>query len=729
MLFFVAILVFYFVFKKIKPYNALCLCLTSAMIVLSLISSFVYFDVIENSFDEYYYKNHYIEGFVVSERFSGANYSGYDIIVTGIDGEDTYHKAILECSYGSVLRAGNAFCANVGAFPFEDTFGSYNEKLAMHSDKIFICYESVEESGVRIKEESVFHPTVFFANINYKLSRVFFSTLDKDTAAMSSALLLGNKDKLDDVVQRDFTRAGASHILALSGMHMSIIMGIFMLVLKKLRVKTKIISFILIALSLFYLFLTGVPVSAARSVIMLLCVYLSMLWGREADSLTSLSVAGALLMLIFPGAVIDAGFWMSYSATLGLLVYLPAFNSFVGTLILPYERLKVILKPVTYVLSAFMASVFATVPLIAVLCVFIRRISLYSIISSVVLSIPSSGVILFSLLYLIFAPIPSVSGVIAAVLKTLTAFMTDYCAEISDLENVVISVNYPFAIIAAILIGLTLVFSLSVKVRNLFVSLIPFAVAIAIFISAIFIYNALESKNINVSYINTSSNSDMLVMSKGCQAVICDIGNGSNQSYYLTIPSVYEARATEIKAIVLTRYTRAHSGTLYGVFSSQKVRELWLPIPTSRDDYHKMTPLVSLADRFGVDVYIYEDKESLHIFDYTDVKVSHCYIERSAVPISTVSIATRSERFLYCAPGFNESENVETTNQLLANSDYVLFGNCGPKTKRPYSLPENNEARYIIFSDKTRVAYFDSKNAEDATFVYVSDRCSINIRE
>lgn len=726
---FISVLVVHFAFKKIKAYNVLILCLAAFMITLSQVSSFVYFDVTADSFEEYYYKEHNIEAVVVSERFIGANYSGYEIIVNKIDGEDTYHKAILECKYGSVLRPGYAFCAKVDGYPFEDTWGSYNEKLAMHSDKIFVWYESADENELSVTDENVFHPTVFFAGLNAKLSQVFFLNLDNDTAAMSSALLLGNKDLLDPTVYRDFTRAGASHILALSGMHMSIIMGIFMLVLKKLRVNTKAIAATLIGLSVFYLFLTGVPISAARSVIMLLCVYLSMLSGNTSDSLTSLSVAGAVLMIIFPGAVIDAGFWMSYSATLGLLVYLPAFNSFINNLIKPFDKLRYILKPLTYVISVFMASVFATAPLIVVLCIFIRRISLYSIITSVLLSIPSSCVILFSLLFLFFSKVSWLGNAIGTILRILTEFMTDCCAEISDIENVVVSINYPFAIIAAIVVGLTIIFSLSVKVRNLFVSLIPFVVAVAVFISAIFIYNAIESKNIKVSYINASSNSDMLVISKGCQAVVCDIGNGSGNSYFLSNPSIYEARATEIKAIVMTRYTRAHSGTLYDVFSREKVRELWIPEPINQDEYHKMVPLVSLAEKFGVDVYIYEDSESLRVFDYTDIEVSHYYIDRSVVPISTVSISTRSQRFLYCAPAFNESDDSGEINRLLANSEYVLFGNCGPKTKKSYFLPKDNEARCVIFSDKVRIAYFDEENAEAATFVHVPTNCSFYIHE
>ena len=132
--------------------------------------------------------------------------------------------------------------------------------------------------------------------------------------------------------------------------------------------------------------------------------------------------------------------------------------------------------------------------------------------------------------------------------------MTDYCAKVSDIDNVMISLNYPFATIAAIVLGVTFAYSMIKKSKNMFRSLIPFALSLVLFVSAMYVYNYSEKDKVNVSYINVSSTADMLVISSNGETIICDVGAGSNSSYYATLDSVNEARSTEIRAIIISKY-------------------------------------------------------------------------------------------------------------------------------------------------------------------------------
>ena len=165
--------------RLIKSYTALCVTLSLGMIIAALLSSYFYFDVTEKSFQKYYDKEHTVEGFVVSERYHNGGFSGYDIIVTGINGESHRHKAILSCQYDSVLESGNEFCARVKGEAFTDTIGSYDQRLAMHSDRIFIQYLSDDENTLFITQKNVLHPKVLFARMNAKLSMIFRIHLSK----------------------------------------------------------------------------------------------------------------------------------------------------------------------------------------------------------------------------------------------------------------------------------------------------------------------------------------------------------------------------------------------------------------------------------------------------------------------------------------------------------------------------------------------------------------------
>ncbi len=700
------------------------------MSITALCSSYLYFNVEAKAIEKYHNEYHSIEGVVTSNRYYGTNFSGFEIIVTEIDGKDTYHKATLSCQYILILHPGDKFEAEVYGSAFVNTSSSYNMELAMHSDRIFIDYLSEDEFAVQIIDKNVFHPKIFFKDLNKRVSSVFAQKLDGQTSDMCSAIFLGNRDALSNTVRRDFTRAGAAHILALSGMHMSIIMGFLMLVLKKLRINRMIIALILSVCAVFYLFLTGFQISAARSVIMLLCVYASWLSKQSPDPLTSIMISAMTLMLMFPGSVIDAAYWMSFAATLGILVYMQPFTEWIWSLLSPCNIPNFLKKWAIKLIALIATSIFAMIPLIIVLCIFIKQYSFYSIISSVVLSLPTAGIILISLLFIIFSNVGVLSAFLANALITLTEFMIGFCEKLSDAENAVASLNYPFILIIASIMGIALMYSLIVNQRNMFISLIPYAVAIIIFVSAISLYNGSGRGSVNVTYVNTSSQTDMLVMTDNIgNAVICDVGGGSKSSYYLALDALYSERATEIKSIVLTKYATIHSSSLYEVFTSEKVRELWVPYPDTRDNYYKMLSVRELAERYGVDVRVYKYGERLYIFEHTTIVINNYYIDRSVRPISLVSVTTRNDRLTYCSPAFNECDATDDIYAEFDKSEFIIFGDSGPKSKTYYSIPDNDITEVVAFSDDIRVSYFKENGRIGAEYYKVPNVCKFRLEE
>jgi hypothetical protein len=263
------------------------------------------------------------------------------------------------------------------------------------------------------------------------------------------------------------------------------------------------------------------------------------------------------------------------------------------------------------------------------------------------------------------------------------------------------------------------------KSRYIFTSLIPFALTAVFFVGAMYVYNYSERDIVSVYYSNASSTSDMLVISSNGESIICDIGSGSNNSYYSVTDAVSEARSTEIRAIVLSRYTRRHISSLYNIFTTEKVRELWIPYPYNAEDYYKMALIVEYAEQYGVAVRVYQDGEVLHIFEDTELTLHSYHIERSVTAISLISIETPKERLVYCSPAFNETrpEQVEEISQILSGSDYIIFGNKGPKTKTEYSIPPENKVSLIAFSDEMRAAYYIESSKRPISYSLVGENC------
>lgn len=691
-----------------KKYAFLTLILCFIMITLSFVSSYSFFDRGYGKRNSQYGQEHLINGVVTSIKYENNYSSAYELSIDSVDGSEDKHKAVMECEYPAALRIGDRISACVVSSKPEEG-NRYNDKLSLISEGIFVIYSSDSERGlittIKSDEEGI---ELFFANLNGKLSSILTQTIKGDAGDMSSALLLGNRELLSDTITRDFRRVGASHFLALSGLHMSLVIGAVMLLLKQFIHKNTYIALILSFVAVFYLALTGFSISATRSVIMLLIVYLSILISGLPDSLTSLSIAGFIIVLVSPGAIVDAGFWMSFSATLGILVYMSPINNFFNECLTKYDnKLQWVFHKVIFtIITSIATALAALLPLIIVMCIFIKEISVFSILSSVVLSVPTAVMIIASLILLPLYRVPYISTGIVYIIRTAADLMIDYCEKISDCENIVISLNYPFAAIMAVALCVTLFFSFASKRFNPLLTLIPFATVLAVCVGMMFVYEKVNVDKLKVSYFNASSVSDMIVISNEREAVICDISNGSQTSYKYALDELSEVRATEIKAIMLTRYTYQHNATLYSVFQRYKVRQLWVPYPDNLDDYNKMETLYRYAEKNGVSVYVYQDGETLSPFEHAYIEHKNEYIERSAVPIDLIGIYTGREHLTYVSPAFNESDLYEEAEFAFSKSQHVIIGNRGPKVKTPYTISKNYRLKTIAFANEMNAAYF-----------------------
>lgn len=146
---------------------------------------------------------------------------------------------------------------------------------------------------------------------------------DLNTKSIVLAMLLNDRTLLDNELWKAYSITGIAHIIAISGMHVSILFGILLFLLKWWRVKRWENYKYLIALPIiwFYIWITNFPPSAVRAATMFSLLTMSLVMNRKSTSLHLLLVTGVLLLIYNPNWLFDVGVQLSFSAVFSIFVF------------------------------------------------------------------------------------------------------------------------------------------------------------------------------------------------------------------------------------------------------------------------------------------------------------------------------------------------------------------------------------------------------------------------
>ncbi len=172
-------------------------------------------------------------------------------------------------------------------------------------------------------------PIKNFEEYLYRLREVFKRKLDVSAgrqAGIFSAMILGDKSLLDKDLKDMYQMSGIIHILAISGLHLSMIgMGVFHL-LKYIGLGNGGAGVFAIILIYFYGIMTGGSVATFRAIIMMMLSIGGKILGRSYDLLTALSLSAVLILIDSPDQLWNSGFLLSFGAVLGMALLYPVFR-------------------------------------------------------------------------------------------------------------------------------------------------------------------------------------------------------------------------------------------------------------------------------------------------------------------------------------------------------------------------------------------------------------------
>lgn len=208
--------------------------------------------------------------------------------------------------------------------PFQFNYADYLEKKDVFHQ---IYLENSNFKVVDINKNSNYHIDIFRKDIINGLKKYEIPETEMN---IIKALLLGQRQDIHENTLQEFSKSGAIHILAISGLHIGILMMFFRTLLSPLKsIKNgRIIQLILLIAILWgYALVAGMSASVVRAVTMFSFVSVGLYYRRTRDIYNSMAASILILLCFKPNFLFDVGFQLSYSAVVAIVWIMPVFSS------------------------------------------------------------------------------------------------------------------------------------------------------------------------------------------------------------------------------------------------------------------------------------------------------------------------------------------------------------------------------------------------------------------
>lgn len=325
--------------------------------------------------------------------------------------------------------------------------GSYKAFERASNPGQFDSYSYYLISGIsyRLNQAIILEKTVGYhkaAEALYSFKRFLSGRLseclpEKESTLMK-AILLGEKGELDRELKELYQRNGIAHILAISGLHVSMLgMGLYHL-LRKCGVPMKLSAMAAVLLLLIYGMMTGFSVSALRAIFMFSLHMLAVVFERTYDMLTALSVAAAVLLVGQPLYLNHSGFVFSFGCVLGIGVLTPALTEGKGEFF--QKKKSLLVRGIKYVLSALSVSL-VTLPIY--LCYYYQFPVWSAFLNLLVIPLMSYLMVAGILLLIVSIICPPLSALVVLMIKGIFVVFDRACGINEQLPAHLVNIGRP----------------------------------------------------------------------------------------------------------------------------------------------------------------------------------------------------------------------------------------------------------------------------------------------
>jgi len=530
--------------------------------------------------------------------------------------------------------------------------------------------------------------------------------------AISKAVTVGDKSGLDSYIYSIYKTGGVSHVLAISGLHLSLITMQLYNFLVLLSVNRKASAIISAFVAVLYASLVGFTAGAIRAAVMMLFMLISRVFFKRADSITSLFVSLGILLIVNPYSLYSLSLQLSFLCSFGIILSEPMIKKINNYYLYKYRHLggirRRLYKLIPAVMTSFLISFVSSVFSFPVLCTSFDTISYISPLVNIIAVPLFSLAVGISLISFIFAPISlSFASVIAYPAGLIYDLMTDFIGMIYEADIGVFSSHsywmiIPFSI--SVIMILSKIFLSPEKIKAFLCCALSFCISLffCCFITKTSMNDRLiiEYNDSGVEYIYATSEE---------KNVYIDIGG------YTSAPkTVFELGSTALDDYLMLRID-SYSFNRFDYFSgSMKINRLCMPNPKNNYERNVYLQIKELANQRNCDIITVDEVYSLNLYDNTQLQV--------------LGYDSISNETLYCIDHNGTKLRIlgnEYSNRIKCDTVIVLDGFSGDMYELEYNCGyasedymENNEYSEKLFAPFNEGIIIESEREESDFNVY-----------
>ena len=266
------------------------------------------------------------------------------------------------------------------------------------------------------------------------------------------------------------------------------------------------------------------------------------------------------------------------------------------------------------------------------------------------------------------------------------------------MENITISLNYPFAFVFSIVIFLSVCAFCVTKSKKRLICASVSVILILSFILSCAAYSFTEKNKITISMLTYKTNDGLCLVSQN-KTMIIDMGNGYSGILREGSEFLKSTQTTEIEILMLTHYHKSYNDSVDRFLSRNIVRNLLIPCT----DNDIKGQLERLGRKHGVSVLLFNPNEKIEFEDAVIIPSENAYIKRSVQPIVRIDIEAKGKTFTYVGGSYSES-----APDTYFDCNYLFFGDHGPLYKKKFE--PHTAADCSIFASQSAAAFIIGKN-------------------